>query len=443
MIDVCTKLRLLITLFTIIFPVATVSVIVPNALVPPGFQATIWASNLTGARQIECLPNGDILLLRRRSPPDATNLHNTLNILHDSNGNGESSMMERNILLTDDTLTHAVVYHDGYLYASSASEVYRWRYSVGGRTPSALGPRETIIADMIPELIRSHNTRSLVFDTHDRLYVHMGSVFESDFDRSHSLIRRFNLTGTRFPIPYSSGQIVASGIRNSVGFTFDASGILWVTDNGYDRINDQRPDLMASMENNPADELNRIDVNNPARYYGHPHCVTSGGGIPSFPVGSQFGTNRTYDRFCQSPSFSVPPALTFTAHSVPLGIRFYSLANALTRFGFPSQYVGDAFVALRGGWARVITNGFRVVRVRFSNGRPMSYEPFFWWNGSNTNSPTLPQNDRVRWNRRPVSLCVGPEGDLFVSDDLPGTIIRVRYIGAKATPTKAKATPTK
>jgi glucose/arabinose dehydrogenase len=37
---------------------------------------------------------------------------------------------------------------------------------------------------------------------------------------------------------------------------------------------------------------------------------------------------------------------------------------------FPAEYRGDAFVALKGSWNRSEPTGYKVVRVRFKDGRP-------------------------------------------------------------------------
>lgn len=37
---------------------------------------------------------------------------------------------------------------------------------------------------------------------------------------------------------------------------------------------------------------------------------------------------------------------------------------------FPADYAGDAFVALHGSWNRAQPTGYKVVRLRFRNGRP-------------------------------------------------------------------------
>jgi glucose/arabinose dehydrogenase len=112
---------------------------------------------------------------------------------------------------------------------------------------------------------------------------------------------------------------------------------------------------------------------------------------------------------------SVTPDLLFQAHSSTLDLLFY------TDEQFPPEYRGSAFVALRGSWNRSEPTGYKVVRVPFSNGRPVGYyENFvtgFWAAG-------LSPAEVWGW---PAALAVAKDGSLLVADDTAGTIWRVSY----------------
>lgn len=61
-----------------------------------------------------------------------------------------------------------------------------------------------------------------------------------------------------------------------------------------------------------------------------------------------------------------------------MGLAFY------TGSSFPAEYRGNAFVALHGSWNAGNPTGYKVVRVRFENGKPVNaYENFAtgFWNG--------------------------------------------------------------
>ena len=106
------------------------------------------------------------------------------------------------------------------------------------------------------------------------------------------------------------------------------------------------------------------------------------------------------------------PDVLIQAHSAPLGITFY------TGNGFPTEYKGDAFVALHGSWNRGKRTGYKVVRLLFKDNEPTGvYEDF---------ATGFVISDKAVWGR-PVGVAIAPDGALFVSDDGSGTIWRIAY----------------
>ncbi len=101
-------------------------------------------------------------------------------------------------------------------------------------------------------------------------------------------------------------------------------------------------------------------------------------------------------------------------HSAPLGITFYDATQ------FPPEYRGDAFVTLRGSWNRARRTGYKVIRLRFSNGRATGeYQDFL---------TGFVASDQAVW-ARPVGIAVAHDGSLLVSEDGNGTIWRIAYRG--------------
>jgi glucose/arabinose dehydrogenase len=93
---------------------------------------------------------------------------------------------------------------------------------------------------------------------------------------------------------------------------------------------------------------------------------------------------------------------------------------------FPADYKGDAFVALHESWNSGKPTGYKVVRIKFANGRPVGgYEDFLtgFWDGSTSPAQV--------WGR-PAGLVVAKDGSLLVADDGGKTIWRVRYVGSGA-----------
>jgi glucose/arabinose dehydrogenase len=110
----------------------------------------------------------------------------------------------------------------------------------------------------------------------------------------------------------------------------------------------------------------------------------------------------------------VLPDVLIQPHSAPLGITFYQGDR------FPQKYRGDAFVALRGSWNRERRTGYKVVRLRFSNGKPTGeYQDFL---------TGFLASDQAVW-ARPVDIAVARGGSLLVSEDGNSTIWRIVYRG--------------
>ena len=112
------------------------------------------------------------------------------------------------------------------------------------------------------------------------------------------------------------------------------------------------------------------------------------------------------------------PDVLFQAHSSSLGLVFYGGTM------FPEEYRGDAFVAFHGSWNRSKRTGYKVVRVKFKDGRPVGgYDDFcVGW--------MLGEDVKEVWGR-PVGLLVQADGSLLVVDDGANCVWRIAYDGNK------------
>lgn len=109
-------------------------------------------------------------------------------------------------------LNHGIAFRDDFLYASNSSTVLRWKYVPGQRTRVTSTPE--VVVSEIPEG-GEHVTRSLIFDSANRLYVTVGSASDVDKDASRAKIRRFNLTAE---IPadgfsFEDGEVTRGGVN--------------------------------------------------------------------------------------------------------------------------------------------------------------------------------------------------------------------------------------
>lgn len=97
----------------------------------------------------------------------------------------------------------------------------------------------------------------------------------------------------------------------------------------------------------------------------------------------------------------------YRAHAAPMQLVFYKGGS------FPRQFVGDAFVTMRGSWNRKPAAGYEIVRVRFAGGQAQSVEPFV--------SGFLSDGGTTHFGR-PVGLAVARDGLLLMADDADGVI---------------------
>jgi glucose/arabinose dehydrogenase len=387
----------------------------------PALCLVEYSSNVGFPRGMAFAPNGDLFV----------SAGDVVIVLYDDNRDGISDPSERARFGSISGLSHGIAFSpDGqYLYASSATDVYRWPYATGDRT--ARGPAARVVSGMSPE---GHTTRTLVLDSIGRLYVSIGSRgnldVEPELRATRSQIRRFVLSSV-LPaggIDFQSGEVIGSGTRNEVGMTFDSLGRMWGVENGRDELIDNRFGGDIHYDN-PGEKLNRIDGPGPT-YFGYPQCWAEG----DLPGGSGPGTEHAdqqmppdllqSDDWCQNSANVRPPAAVMPAHWAPLGIVQY------TGELLPGSYRGDLFITSHGSWNREIGQvGRLVARARLSpNGVVQSIEPIVGEKGGNG------QLRQGYWRVRPVDIQQGPDGALYFSDDLGASVFRIAARSSGALP---------
>ena len=273
-----------------------------------------------------------------------------------------------------------VAFRNGALYVSAISRILRYD-DIEKRLDSP--PAPVVVSDAFPD-DGHHGRKFIAFGPDGKLYVPVGApcnICQPDPEK-YTIITRINADG-------SGLEIVARGVRNSVGFDWHPqTKELWFTDNGRDMLGDDVP----------PDELDR--VTSAGQNFGYPYCH---GGTIADP---EFGRLKPCGEF-------VPPARNLGPHVAALGMRFY------TGLQFPAAYRNQVFIAEHGSWNRGEKIGYRVSLVRLdANGKAIAYEPFAegWLQGQQA------------WGR-PADVLVAPDGSLLVSDDSAGAIYRIRYRG--------------
>lgn len=361
--------------------------------VPPGFRAALWASGFDTPRSLRVAPDGDVFLAESGA--------GQIRVLRPGAGSTHPASDAVFAAGLDEPFGIAF-WPPGpaprYVYIGETNRVVRYPYMAGAL--HAAGPAEVIVPHL-PE--GGHWTRDLAFspDGH-RLYVAVGSLTNSAAEMRRStpdgraaaasdgLGAAWGGETDRADVlvfdPDGGGRRhLANGLRNCSALTIRAPETVWCATNERDGLGD----------NLPPDYVTRV---RPGGFYGWPW----------YYIGSHPDPRHRGERPDLAGRVDLPDVL-LQAHSAPLGMTFYD--GAL----FPPEYRGDAFVALHGSWNRARRTGYKVVRVRMSNGVPTGvYEDFLL-------GFVTPQGV---WGR-PVGLAVLQDGSLLVSEDANGTIWRV------------------
>lgn len=333
---------------------------------PEGFTINVFARNFPNRPRFMAFSPEGILHV---SLPE----QGTIVAMPDANDDGQAD--ELRVVAEGLNRPHGIVFHGGAVWVAETGAVLRLTQ------PDEQGryqQRETIVSDLPPD--GQHWTRTIGFGPDGGLFVSIGSSCNVclEEDERRATITRYEPDGT-------NPQIFVSGLRNAVGFIWNPVGELVTTNNERDLMSDDIPP-------------ETINIARGGEHFGWPSCHS--GNI----IDPEFGIYGRCDNV-------TAPAFKMQAHSAPLGLWFYNGTQ------FPAFLQGDLFVAFHGSWNRTEPTGYKIVRLRIENNRPVHIEDFItgWLEGD-------------RWGR-PVDIVVGSDGSMFISDDGFNVIYRVTYSG--------------
>ena len=334
---------------------------------PPGFEIGVFAERVANARSL-AHGKGEVVFVGTRDEGAVYAVR--------YRGSRATQVLR---IAAGLNMPNGVALRDGALYVAEVNRILRFD-DIEARLENP--PQPVVVSERFPR-DGHHGWKFIRFGPDGWLYVPVGApcnVCEPDAGR-YALISRIRADGGGY-------EVVARGVRNSVGFDWDPeTKQLWFTDNGRDGLGD---DL-------PSDELNH--ARRAGEHFGYPYCHQ--GDTPD----PQFGAKRACGEF-------TPPAAKLGAHVAALGMRFY------TGNQFPPEYRHSIFIAEHGSWDRSERVGYRVVRAVVEHGEVVRQEVF---------AEGWLDNGRV-WGR-PVDVEVMPDGSLLVSDDRAGAIYRISYRG--------------
>ena len=344
--------------------------------VPKGFKVNVFAEGgFRVPRWMALAPNGDVFLADSRA--------NTIYVLRDKNKDG---VAEERFTFSDKlSQPFGMAFHKGWFYVANTDSIVRFPYR-SGQTAATAEPEKLV--ELTPGGYNQHWTRNIIFSPDGKqMFVSIGSAtnVSVEEDPKRAAISVYDPEG-------KNHRIYAGGLRNPIGLAWNPkTGELWTAVNERDGLGDDLvPDYATSVKE--------------GGFYGWPY--------------SYIGQNEDPRRKGENPEpvkKAIVPDVLFTSHVAALGIQFY------TGKMFPKDYQGDAFVAFHGSWNRQKLSGYKIVRIKFNNGKLVgnSYEDFV--------SGWLPdENSNEVWGR-PVGLLVASDGSLLITDDGANKVWRVSY----------------
>jgi len=382
---------------------------------PPGFSAHIIIDSLGKARHLVVTPEGIIYVKLAKAK------------------NGKGIMILHEDASGRATITGGFgdyggtgIYRKGnYLYASSNKEVFRYQLNKNSEVINPDSP-EKIITGLV--MGRQHETKSIVLDNDGNIYVNIGSPLNScqEHDRQKGSMGIkgcplldsaggiWQFKADKLNQTYGDGIRYATGLRNVVGLDWNQqNNTLFVMQHGRDQLHDIFPDLFTEDQSAllPAECMYMLKKGDnagfPYIYYDqiqHKKILA-----PEYGGDGKIEGSKEY----------IDPVVAFPGHMAPNGLLFY------TGKSFPEKYRNGAFVAFHGSWNRAPEKqaGFFVAFVPFKNGKPSGDWEIFADGFAGTPDVMSPRQAK----HRPCGLAQGPDGALYVTDDVKGTIYKIEY----------------
>ncbi|MEI9985802.1 MAG: PQQ-dependent sugar dehydrogenase [Aliidongia sp.] len=406
----------------------------------PGFCASVFAENLGHTRHMVVAPNGVVYVNSwsgRYYHNDKPPAGGFLLALKDSKGDGHADIVQRFGETTADGSAGGtgIAFYKDAVYAEVNDRIVRYALPAGSIVPK--GKPEVIVSGM--PLTGDHPMHPFVIDPKGNLYVDLGSATnscqaENRMPKSAGIkpcteletrggIWRYdaNKTGQHF----SAKERFATGLRNGEGMAWDSAGRMYSTQHGRDQLSQNWPELYKSEQGPelPAEELVELV---PGGDYGWPECYFDGFQKKLVLAPEYGGDGGRTAGICAEKK---APVAFFPAHWAPNDLLIYNGSQ------FPAPYRDGAFIAFHGSWNRAPApqGGYNIVYQPLSNGKAAGDFIVFADGFAGANK------DPGRAAFRPTGLASGPDGALYIADDIHGRIWRVTYKGSSAVTAVAAA----
>jgi len=402
---------------------------------PAGFCASVFADGIGHARHLAVGSNGVVYANTWSGDYyDFDKIHEGgfLVALQDKSGAGKADVIERfgETEKTGGAGGTGIGVFKGSIYAEINDRIVKYSLPAGATVPP--GTPETVVSKL--PLGGDHPMHPFIVSPDGKLYVDVASATNSCQPKNRQPkipgdnpcteletragIWRFDANKT--DQVFSPSERFATGIRNGEGFAIDSAGRIFVTQHGRDQLHSNWPDLYKQDEEAtlPAEEVMLLKEGGD---YGWPECYYDSFQKKLVLAPEYGGDGGKTVGICAN---KLAPVAAFPAHWAP---------NAMVRYDqkqFPARYRHGVFIAFHGSWNRApyAQGGYNVVFQPLDGDHASgNCEVFADGFAGGVSTPEGAEH-------RPAGLAVGPDGALYVSDDIRGRIYRITYAGDPAGP---------
>jgi len=315
-----------------------------------------FAGQLDHPRWLYVLPNGDVLVAETNAPkrPDdgkglkgwfmkrymkkagaAVPSANRITLLRDRDGDGVAET--RTVFLDSLYSPFGMALVGNDLYVANSDALVRFPYKSGDTRIRAKGVK---VVDLPAGTLNHHWTKNVIASADGlKLYVSVGS--NSNVAENGMAAEEERAAIWEVDTRTGSHRVFASGLRNPVGMAWESDGgALWTVVNERDELgSDLVPDYMTSVRD--------------GGFYGWP-----------FSYYGQHVDERVNDQRPDLVARAIVPDYALGPHTGSLGLAS-ARGNTLSQ-----EFARGMFVGQHGSWNRKPPSGYKVIFVPFRDGRP-------------------------------------------------------------------------